>query len=113
MWSPVPRNNGLNVTYYRVFVYKGSLRVQNETIPAEDTQTHFRLDELESGILYTVEVAASNVAGFGRSVNTSFITNQISTCEPHVYCLMAMMLNVACTVNVVQSHETIYLILIL
>ena len=75
MWSPGQRKDGESVTHYRVVVYKGSTLVQNGSAPAEGAQTGFHLEELESGIMYIVEVAASNVAGFGRSTNISFTTS--------------------------------------
>ena len=104
MWSPVQRIYGESITHYRVVVYKGSIPVQNESAPAEDAQAGFHLDELESGIMYSVEVAASNVAGFGRSTNTSFTTSPTGKIYVHVCCLRVMTLSERICLANVNSH---------
>ena len=104
MWSPGQRKVGESITHHRVVVYKGSIPVQNESAPAEDAQTGFHLDKLESGIMYIVEVAGSNVAGFGRSTNTSFTTSPTGKIYVHVCCLRVMTLSECIYLTNINSH---------
>ena len=75
-WAPPADNGNVELTQYRVLVYKDSTQVIINTTITTMELSH-RVSSLEPDTVYTVEVKAGNVGGFGNGTNTIFTTKQI------------------------------------
>ena len=74
-WTPPADNGSAELTQYRVLVYKDSTQAKVNTTITLMMLSH-QVSSLESDTVYTVEVKAGNVGGFGSGTSTNFTTKQ-------------------------------------
>ena len=74
-WTPPTHNGNVDITEYRVLVYKDTDHPTAHITSKAQTSSH-QVISLERKTDYTVEVQVGNVGGFGDGSRTSFSTEQ-------------------------------------